>query len=223
MRSVAGPDDLTARARIRDAAVARFGRDGFRAGVRTVAEDAGVSPALVLHHFGSKQRLREACDEHVLASIASHKAEALGPGGAGAVLAALARVESFAPLAAYAVRSLQDGGGMAQRFVESFVADARQYLADGVAAGTIRPSRDEEARARWLAISGIGALLVHLSLHPAGPEGLGPALRAYADAATLPALEVYTEGLLADRALLDAYVGHAGAPPPGGHAPPPAA
>jgi len=146
MRSAASAEDLTARARIRDAAILRFGRDGFRAGVRTVAEDAGVSPALVLHHFGSKQRLREECDAHVLATIAAHKNEALGPGGADVLLVKMAEVESYAPLAAYVIRSLQDGGGMAGGFVESFVADARRYLADGVAAGTIRPSRDEDAR-----------------------------------------------------------------------------
>lgn len=225
MRSAASdPDDLTARARIRDAAILRFGRDGFRTGVRTVAQDAGVSPALVLHHFGSKQGLREACDAHVLATIAAHKTETLGPSGADAVLLKMAQVESFAPLAAYVVRSLQDGEGLARGFLESFVADTRRYLEDGVAAGTVRPSVDEDARARWLALSGIGALLVHLSLHPVGPEGLGPALRAYADAAALPALELYTQGLLTDPSLLDAYRRHAGHAPPDGAVPrPPAA
>ena len=56
-------DDLTARARIRDSAIVYFGRHGFQsATVRAIAADAGVSPALVIHHFGSKDGLREACD-----------------------------------------------------------------------------------------------------------------------------------------------------------------
>lgn len=64
--------DLTARARIRDAALARFGTDGIAAtSVRAVAADAGVSPALVVHHFGSKEGLRQACDDYVLDSIRS--------------------------------------------------------------------------------------------------------------------------------------------------------
>lgn len=55
---------LTARARIRDAALARFGTDGVAGtSVRAVAADAGVSAALVLHHFDSKEGLRQACDE----------------------------------------------------------------------------------------------------------------------------------------------------------------
>ena len=33
--------------------------------VRDVASAAGVSPGLVVHHFGTKQALREAVDDHV--------------------------------------------------------------------------------------------------------------------------------------------------------------
>ncbi|WP_083751453.1 TetR/AcrR family transcriptional regulator [Saccharothrix sp. ALI-22-I] len=64
--------DLTARVRIRDAALAGFGAEGVAGtSVRAVAADAGVSAALVLHHFGSKEGLRQACDEYVLEGIRS--------------------------------------------------------------------------------------------------------------------------------------------------------
>jgi TetR/AcrR family transcriptional regulator, regulator of cefoperazone and chloramphenicol sensitivity len=60
-------DDLTARARIRDAALALFGERGYRGtSIRDVARGAGVSAGLVQHHFGSKEGLRAACDAHVL-------------------------------------------------------------------------------------------------------------------------------------------------------------
>jgi TetR/AcrR family transcriptional regulator, regulator of cefoperazone and chloramphenicol sensitivity len=52
-------DDLTAAARIRDAAIEQFGEHGFGTGLRAIAEAAGVSAALVIHHFGSKQGLRQ--------------------------------------------------------------------------------------------------------------------------------------------------------------------
>jgi AcrR family transcriptional regulator len=62
----AQPDDLTARARIRDAALEVFAERGDKgATVRGIAEVAGVSPALVQHHFGTKERLRAACDSYV--------------------------------------------------------------------------------------------------------------------------------------------------------------
>ncbi|MFI7617621.1 TetR/AcrR family transcriptional regulator [Nonomuraea terrae] len=60
------PEDLTARARIRDAALAEFAEKGFKgATMKAVADAAGVSIGLVQHHFGSKDGLREACDQHV--------------------------------------------------------------------------------------------------------------------------------------------------------------
>lgn len=59
--------DLTAAARIRDAAIDIFGRRGFEAAsVREIAEQAGVSPALVIHHYGSKEKLRQHCDDFVI-------------------------------------------------------------------------------------------------------------------------------------------------------------
>src|SRR5690606_20135242 len=42
-------------ARIRDAAIVEFAAHGFtKSTVRAIAESAGVSPGLVIHHFGSK-------------------------------------------------------------------------------------------------------------------------------------------------------------------------
>ena len=66
-------DDLTAAARIRDAAIEQFGEHGFGVGLRAIAEAAGVSAALVIHHFGSKEGLRKACDDYVAEEIRSSK------------------------------------------------------------------------------------------------------------------------------------------------------
>jgi AcrR family transcriptional regulator len=67
-------EDLTARARIRDAAIRLFaerGVDGTT--VRDIAQAAGVSSGLLRHHFGSKDALREACDLHVLDRLVAIK------------------------------------------------------------------------------------------------------------------------------------------------------
>ena len=68
-------------------------------------------------------------------------------------------------------------------FSSGCVRDTEKYLQDAVDAGRVRPSRDPAARARYLVYLGIGALLVHLRLHPPADGDLGPALRSYADAA----------------------------------------
>ncbi len=104
-------------ARIRDAAILRYGRDGFSAGLRAVAADAGVTAGLVVHHFGSKEGLRKACDAHVLGVIGSEKLKAT-TGGPAAAIAQLAEVEEYAPMALYSLRSLQAGGELAAESME---------------------------------------------------------------------------------------------------------
>src|SRR5271168_3226863 len=105
--------DLTATARIRDAAIEQFGQRGFGVGLRAIAEAAGVSAALVIHHFGSKEGLRKACDDFVAEEIRSTKSEAIQSNDAATWLAQMAEIESYAPLTAYLVRSLQTGGELA--------------------------------------------------------------------------------------------------------------
>jgi AcrR family transcriptional regulator len=62
------PDDLTAYARIRNAALELFASRGTAATtIRDVAKAAGVSPGLVQHHFGTKAGLQKAVDEFVVA------------------------------------------------------------------------------------------------------------------------------------------------------------
>ena len=75
MRSA--PDDRTAIARIRDAAIDQWGQHGFNVGLRSIAEAAGVSAALVIHHFGSKDGLRKACDDYIAEEIRSSKSESM--------------------------------------------------------------------------------------------------------------------------------------------------
>lgn len=222
-------EDLTARARVRDAAILRFGRDGFGASLRTIAADAGVSAALIVHHFGSKDALREACDDQVLRVIRENKQETVG-GSPAAMLSALAEVEQFAPHAAYVVQALGTGGAFATSFLEHLVEDALVYLVSAVAGGAVHPSLDERARARFLTHSSVGLLLVHLRLREVVPAQAGTApgagtgsdlagaLRELSDEITLPALELYTQGLFVDRRLLDAYLPYV-PDPPAGHAP----
>jgi AcrR family transcriptional regulator len=214
VRSVS--EDLTTRARIRDAAVLRFARSGFGASLRTVAADAGVSPALVVHHFGSKERLHAACDEHVLAWIREAKRENLAAATSGRLVEVLASAEAqFAPMVGYVLRSLQAGGAVGRAFVEQMIADAEQYTAEAVEQGLVRPSRDEKARVRYLVLSALGALLLSLTLDPpSDPHDVGAAVRRYLDQMALSSIELYTEGFLTTHRMLDDYLAYA--PDPAG-------
>ncbi|WP_125777855.1 TetR/AcrR family transcriptional regulator [Antribacter gilvus] len=215
MRSAADRSDLTARARIRDAAVARFAVEGFAVPVRAIAADAGVSPGLVLHHFGSKEGLRAECDEHVLELIRTSKRDVLAAeSGPTSFLAEIATVADRAPLVGYVLRSLQAGGPVGRAFVEHMIQDAVEYLREGVAAGLIQPSRDEEARARYLTMSSLGALLAELALTPTATlDELTTVVTTYFGRIALPALELYTEGFLTTRRMLDDYLMYVPDPP----------
>jgi AcrR family transcriptional regulator len=208
----ASTEDLTTRARIRDAAIRRFGVEGFGVPVRALAADAGVSPALVIHHFGSKDALRAACDEHVLRMIREAETEAFTTSTPVDLLGQLALLDDFAPSVGYLVQALLAGGDLAATLLARMTADAEVYLADAVAAGRMRPSRDPAARAAFLVDVGVGAVLSYVRRHPPADGDYRVTLRAYAQANSLPALELYTEGLLTDRSMLDTYLAYLAEP-----------
>ena len=208
--NVRSDDDLTARARIRDAAVTRFGRDGFGVGVRAIAADAGVSAALVIHHFGSKDGLRDACDTFVLEAVKNEKSDAMADQTPGEVIGRLAKIEEYASLFGYIVRSLMEGGALAAKFVDGLITDADAYLTTGEKAGTVRPSEDPHGRSRTLVATQVG-LIVMAQLDAALGRGTAPtqnpavAMKELYAATLLAGLELYTHGLFTDSGYLDAY------------------
>ncbi|QLL06280.1 TetR/AcrR family transcriptional regulator [Mycobacterium vicinigordonae] len=197
--------DLTATARIRDAAIAQFGEHGFGVGLRTIAEAAGVSAGLVIHHFGSKEGLRKACDEFVAEEIRSSKSEAMRSNDPATWLGQMAEIESYAPLMAYLVRTMQSGGELAKMLWQNMADNVEKYLAEGVQAGTLKPSRDPHARAKYLAITGGGGFLLYLQMHDT-PTDLRTVLRDYARDMVLPALELYSDGLMTDHTMYEAFL-----------------
>lgn len=201
-------EDLTTTARIRDAAIDQVGRHGFGVGLRKIAEAAGVSAALVIHHFGSKDGLLTACDDYIAETIRQQKSQAIQTSDPATWLAQLAEIESYAPLTAYLVRSMQSGSPLTKTLWRTMIDNTEAYLDEGVQAGTVKPSRDPRARARYLAMAGGGAFLLYIQLHET-PDDLRAVLRDYARDMTLPALEIYTEGLLADRTMYDAFLAQA--------------
>ncbi|GAA3120382.1 AcrR family transcriptional regulator [Kribbella aluminosa] len=102
-------EDLTARARIRDAAIRLFGERGIEgASIRDIAAAAGVSSGLVRHHFGSKESLREACDDYAKERMLEVSTELATSGGVAALDPVALHPRVF-PLQLYLVRSMMDG------------------------------------------------------------------------------------------------------------------
>ena len=203
MRSAS--DDRTAVARIRDAAIEQWGEQGFNVGLRSIAEAAGVSAALVIHHFGSKEGLRKACDDYIAEEIRTGKAASMQTRDPADWFAQMAEVESYAPLMAYLVRSMQSGSDLAKMMWQRMIDNAEEYLEEGVQNGLLKPSRDPRARAKYLGLSGGGSFFLYLQMHDT-PTDLRAVLRDYTEEMMLPALEIYTKGLMTDSTMYDAFL-----------------
>ncbi|WP_152364632.1 TetR/AcrR family transcriptional regulator [Microlunatus speluncae] len=154
------PDDLTARARIRDAAIAQFGELGFeRATIRGIAAAAGVSSGLVRHHFGSKQALREACDEQLTKIIRRLDDQAHAFPNVGIVNPAT----EMRPYQAYLVRTLTDGA--TSPIFDDMVELSTRWLEDLDRADPNPPRSPARARAAILTAMSlaVGVLRPHVS------------------------------------------------------------
>ncbi|MET0863608.1 MAG: TetR family transcriptional regulator [Nakamurella sp.] len=209
MRSARMPkDDLTARARIRDSAIVYFGRHGFpSATVRAIAADAGVSPALVIHHFGSKDGLRAACDDYVtycIDDLAEHAASHLE---AVDLLDLMSRTPQLTPLVPYIIQTMTEGGDFAVKLWDRLVQDAENYLSAAVSAGKVRPTGDERARAEVLSIFKLGMYLLsrYIMPTPAGGQPGDLDIAAIATRFTVPTMELFTNGLFTTTEYLDLF------------------
>jgi TetR/AcrR family transcriptional regulator, regulator of cefoperazone and chloramphenicol sensitivity len=176
--------DLTARARIRDAAMRCFAEQGAKATtLRIVAEQAGVTPGLVSHHFGTKQGLRQACDVYVLEYLREGITEAIDERGL-ADPDFLGTVYQSAPLVLrYLARALVDGSTAAASLFDNVVALTEEYLASHPPQqGASRA--DPRAQAAVLIAMRLGMWVLHDHLARAlGADALTPELLSRVSAA----------------------------------------
>jgi TetR/AcrR family transcriptional regulator, regulator of cefoperazone and chloramphenicol sensitivity len=184
--------DLTARAVIRDEALRLFAVHGPEAvSLRRVAAEAGVSPALVAHHFGSKAGLRQAVDAHVAALFdalfdtlftALHEADWDSPAMAGSLAGSLAeamlrQLPPDSPVPAYLRRLLMSADTTGRALFARWFSLTEQVLDRLTAAGVVRASPDPSVRAAFLMINDLAALLLRdhvtavLGVDPLSPDG----------------------------------------------------
>ncbi len=93
------------------------------------------------------------------------------------------------------------------------VVDAEEYTEKAVAEGVVVPSLDPAGRAKFISAAVLGGALTHLLGEEPDPRR---SMAGWLEQMTLPALELYTQGLLADSTMLDAYLTYMKDPPEGG-------
>jgi AcrR family transcriptional regulator len=201
MSSVADEGDLTAKANIRNAALRLFGERGHDAvTVREIAVAAGVSAALVVHHFGSKEGLRAAVDGYAAQAFDGlfsmderDLAAALTGGGGVSVAEMFARAFPHgSPLPAYLRRLLLVNDPAGAALFGRWHALTRRLLDSMTEIGVARPAEDPAVRAAFLLANDLAVILLRnhiaaaIGVDPLTPEGI---TRWAAEVAT-----VYTKG-----------------------------
>jgi AcrR family transcriptional regulator len=187
MSSVTDEGDLTAKATIRNAALRLFAERGHDAvTVRQIATAAGVSPALVVHHFGSKDGLRAAVDDHAakafdtLFEIDEHDlAKMLTGGNSMSIAEMFARAFPHgSPLPAYLRRLLLVNDPAAAALFGRWYALTRRLLDAMTELGAARPAEDPAVRAAFLLVNDLALVLLRnqvaaaIGVDPLTPEGI---------------------------------------------------
>lgn len=173
------PDDRTARARIRDEALRLFAERGSDAvTMRDIAAAAGVSAALLVRHYGSKDGLVEAVDTHVVATFETllttmteqTAAVGLEPVAVPNLLDGLAtHLPTDSAIPAYLSRLLVAGGPAGSALFDRLFRLSQATLRTMVAAGTASCGEDANVRAAFLLVNDLAVLI----LRPRLTEALG--------------------------------------------------
>jgi AcrR family transcriptional regulator len=194
--------DLTARARIREQALALFAERGVAATpLRSVAQAAGVSPALIIHHFGSKSGLVRAVDDAVTEAFREQFAH-VDPDSSSDVFSANAG-EAFAAvvvanptLRRYLRRSVLESSPDSAALLDRLFAWTTQGLDTLERDGALRPGTNPTWRPYQVLFVMLGPLLLEPLLEEhLGADAFAPSVVAARSRANF---EFFAHGLLAD-------------------------
>ncbi|MFD0416976.1 TetR/AcrR family transcriptional regulator [Streptomyces sp. NPDC127108] len=195
MRSM--PEDRTTRAVIRDEALRLFAVHGPDVvTVRQIATAAGVSPGLVVHHFRSKDGLRQEVDQYVITVFEGMLSELTGESGTElfeeSTSAARSLGEIFlrhlpvgSPLPGYLRRLLLSDTEAGRGLFRRLYAMSRETLDDLAESGVAARGGDPQVRAALLLVNDLSVFLLRdqltgvLGVDPLSAAGLarwGPEL-----------------------------------------------
>jgi TetR/AcrR family transcriptional regulator, regulator of cefoperazone and chloramphenicol sensitivity len=164
----AGDQDLTAKARIRNAALDLYASQGEdRTSMRAIAAAAGVTVGLLVHHYGTKDNIRDAVEELIVDYFRQAIAQAPADGRPGGVAAArnAAVTEMLAAnpeVVNYMRRTLLDPAGPRGHLLERLTELARSAVSELRRTGQASVNRAEATQVTEVVIRQLG----HLFLQP---------------------------------------------------------
>jgi len=164
-KPVPSEDAAPGRRQLLIAGMRLFAERGFAAvGLREIAAEAGVSLGLVRTHFGSKDGLRAAIDQHVLEEIKALYATVLEHSGAEAlgmaVEDALEWIGRDREALMYARMALMEKSPGSQALFDEILAIMRQFIENNARRGLLQPGVDREWAAIYLVFDFIGPAII---------------------------------------------------------------
>ena len=170
----------------------QFAEHGVRgATIKGIADAAGVSTGLVQHHFGSKDGLRQACDEAVIEVFRRWLTRSVAEGELGNpdVMAALYEVSS--PLLRYLARAMGDvdGSPAAAYVFDELASGAEEYLSGNWPQRFPPGSQKASEAAAVMGAMHAGTIVLHE--HLARRMGVDPLDREHSTRIGLAMFEIY--------------------------------
>lgn len=159
-------DDLTAKARIRNAAMDLFAQYGDeRVSLREVAAKAGVQLGLVQYHFKTKAGLRDAVDQLVVDHFAQTIAEVPSDGTPAEVVAARDEavrdmLERTPAVVDYLRRAMLEPSETRHHLLDTLIPVTRNEIAVMRDAGLASTERPESIQVVWVLVRQLGELLL---------------------------------------------------------------
>jgi AcrR family transcriptional regulator len=166
-------EDLTAKARIRNAALDLFSQYGEdRVSLRAIAAEAGVTLGLVQHHFKTKAGLREAVDQLVVDYFAQALAQVPAGGNPAQVVdarndAVRTMLEDNPPVVNYVRRAMLEASEDRLHLLDVLVDFTRNEIADLRKSGSASTKRRESTQVIEVLVRQMGALLLQPMLDAA--------------------------------------------------------
>lgn len=176
----AGPGDLTAKARIRNAALALyadFGEDGTS--MRAIAAAAGVTVGLVTHHFQTKDGLRDAIEYRIVELFSEAIAAVPGSGSPRGVAkdrdAAVGRMLGDNPaVVGYLRRAVLDVTGHRGRILELLTDLTADQVTSLRTAGLASTAPRDSSQVIGILVRQLGQLFLQPMIDSAWSQLAGP-------------------------------------------------
>jgi AcrR family transcriptional regulator len=185
---------IDTRAVLIDVATNAFARDGFATtSLRSIAKEAGVSPALVVHHFGSREKLVEECIVKSLGLWVSEKQQFVDVSLSTSLAQWQSSIDKHGSKLQFFRQVLLAGGEPANILFSRMVQESQMVIEAQIEKGQMRKVENRADLALLMTLHGLAPLMLQEQVNNhLGGSFMEPVLGARLAAANL---EIYRKGI----------------------------